>query len=187
MEDVGSARHEPSLFSLYPTIRILSYSNYQRSTHSTSKWIFRNIALYENPPLRSNGISVCSQKPFQANFSQTYRYSISVMTFCFGTHLMPHESSRRALYVTFGHFYVMSPLYGMHYVTKYQHASRYFSFDLFVSSINIWFKHILFMMKRIGRGLNATRALSWKEYLQGNSLTHTVTQSYNNMSTLSNS
>ena len=37
------------------------------------------------------------------------------------------------------------------------------------------FKHILFMMKRIGRGLNATRALSWKEYLQGNSLTHSHT------------
>ena len=41
-----------------------------------------------------------------------------------------------------------------------------------------WFKHILFMMKRIGRGLNATRALSWKEYLQGNSLTHTVIQQH---------
>ena len=33
-------------------------------------------------------------------------------------------------------------------------------------------------MKRIGRGLNATRALSWKEYLQGNSLTHTVIQQH---------
>ena len=41
-----------------------------------------------------------------------------------------------------------------------------------------WFKHILFMMKRIGRGLNATRALSWKEYLQGNSLTHTDIQQH---------
>ena len=45
-----------------------------------------------------------------------------------------------------------------------------------------WFKHILFMMKRIGRGLNATRALSWKEYLQGNSLTHTVIQQHEHMS-----
>ena len=42
----------------------------------------------------------------------------------------------------------------------------------------VWFKHILFMMKRIGRGLNATRALFWKEYLQGNSLTHTVIQQH---------
>ena len=29
-----------------------------------------------------------------------------------------------------------------------------------------------------GRGLHATRALSWKEYLQGNSLTHTVIQQH---------
>ena len=27
----------------------------------------------------------------------------------------------------------------------------------------VWFKHILFMMKRIGHGLNATRALSWNK------------------------
>ena len=47
-----------------------------------------------------------------------------------------------------------------------------------LSQLALWFKHILFMMKRIGRGLNATRALSWKEYLQGNSLTHTVIQQH---------
>ena len=54
--------------------------------------------------------------------------------------------------------------------------------DIQISQYNAdvlgWFKHILFMMKRIGRGLNATRALSWKEYLQGNSLTHTVIQQH---------
>ena len=37
--------------------------------------------------------------------------------------------------------------------------------EMVVNAVNSWFKHILFMMKKIGRGLNATRALSWKEYL----------------------
>ena len=45
MGDVGSARYEPALLPPCPTIRVLSYSNCQRSTHSISKWIFRNLAL----------------------------------------------------------------------------------------------------------------------------------------------
>ena len=39
--DVGSALPPP-----YPTIRVLSYSNCQRSTHSIFKYIFWNLALY---------------------------------------------------------------------------------------------------------------------------------------------
>ena len=42
MGDVGSARYEPALLPPYPTIWDLCYSNCQRSTHSISKWIFRN-------------------------------------------------------------------------------------------------------------------------------------------------
>ena len=34
MGDVGLARYEPALLPPCPTIRILSYSNCQRSTHS---------------------------------------------------------------------------------------------------------------------------------------------------------
>ena len=61
----------------------------------------------------------------------------------------------------------------------YDNRSKHLSpCALRVLSVDYWFKHILFMMKRIGRGLNATRALSWKEYLQGNSLTHTVIQQH---------
>ena len=45
MGDVGSARYEPALLPPCPTIRALSYSNCHRSTHSTSEWIFRNLAL----------------------------------------------------------------------------------------------------------------------------------------------
>ena len=45
MGDVGSARYEPAVLPPCPTIRALSYSNCHRSTHSTSKWIFRNLAL----------------------------------------------------------------------------------------------------------------------------------------------
>ena len=37
MVDVGSARYEPALLPTYPTIRVLSYSNHQRSSHSISK------------------------------------------------------------------------------------------------------------------------------------------------------
>ena len=37
MGDAGSARYEPALLPPCPTIRILSYSNCQRSTHSISK------------------------------------------------------------------------------------------------------------------------------------------------------
>ena len=37
MGDVGSARYEPVLLPPCPTIRVLSYSNCQRSTHSISK------------------------------------------------------------------------------------------------------------------------------------------------------
>ena len=39
MEDVGSARYEPALLPPCPTIRVLSYRNCQKSTHSISKWI----------------------------------------------------------------------------------------------------------------------------------------------------
>ena len=45
MGDVGSARYEPALLPPCQTIRILSYSNCQRSTHSISQWIFTNLAL----------------------------------------------------------------------------------------------------------------------------------------------
>ena len=45
MGDVGAARYEPALLPPCPTIRVLSYSNCQRSTHSISKWNFRNLAL----------------------------------------------------------------------------------------------------------------------------------------------
>ena len=45
MGDVGLARYEPALLSPCPTIRVLSYINSQRSTHSISEWIFRNLAL----------------------------------------------------------------------------------------------------------------------------------------------
>ena len=45
MGDVGSARYEPALLPPWPTIRVLSYSKCQRSTHSISKWIFRNLVL----------------------------------------------------------------------------------------------------------------------------------------------
>ena len=45
MGDVGSSRYEPALLPPCPTIRVLSYSNCQSSTHSISKWIFRNLAL----------------------------------------------------------------------------------------------------------------------------------------------
>ena len=34
---IGSARYEPALFPPCPTMRVLSYSNCQRSTHSISK------------------------------------------------------------------------------------------------------------------------------------------------------
>ena len=45
MGDVASARYEPALLPPCPTIWVLSYSNCRRSTHSISKWIFRNLAL----------------------------------------------------------------------------------------------------------------------------------------------
>ena len=57
MGDEGSAKYEPELLPPCPTIRDLSYSNCQRSTHSISKSIARNllmtisrynILLYEN-------------------------------------------------------------------------------------------------------------------------------------------
>ena len=43
MGDVGLARYEPALLPPYPAIRVSSYSNYQRSIHSISKRIFRNL------------------------------------------------------------------------------------------------------------------------------------------------
>ena len=45
MGDVGSARYELALLPPCPTIRGLCYSNCQRTTHSISKWIFKNLAL----------------------------------------------------------------------------------------------------------------------------------------------
>ena len=46
MGDVGSARYEPALLPPRPTIRVLSYSNCQRSTHPIFKWTFKNLALW---------------------------------------------------------------------------------------------------------------------------------------------
>ena len=45
MGDVGSARYEPALLPPCPTISLLSYSSCQRTIHSISKWIIRNLAL----------------------------------------------------------------------------------------------------------------------------------------------
>ena len=45
MRDVGSVGYELALLPPCPTIRVSSYSNCYRSTHSISKWIFRNLAL----------------------------------------------------------------------------------------------------------------------------------------------
>ena len=45
--DVGLARCEPALLPPCLTKRALSYSNCQESNPSISKWIFRNLALYE--------------------------------------------------------------------------------------------------------------------------------------------
>ena len=45
MGEVGSARYEPALLPPCLSIRILSYSNCQRSSHSMSRWMFRNSAL----------------------------------------------------------------------------------------------------------------------------------------------
>ena len=42
--DVGSARHESAPLPQCTVIRVLSYSNCQRSTHLISKCIFRNLA-----------------------------------------------------------------------------------------------------------------------------------------------
>ena len=42
MGDVGSARYKPALHPSSPTIRVLSYSNCQKSTHSSSRaWQFK--------------------------------------------------------------------------------------------------------------------------------------------------
>ena len=38
MGDVGSARYEPALLPPCPTVRVLSYSNCQRSTHAISTY-----------------------------------------------------------------------------------------------------------------------------------------------------
>ena len=45
MGDVGSARYELALLSPCLTIRVLGYSNCQRSINSISKGMFRNLAL----------------------------------------------------------------------------------------------------------------------------------------------
>ena len=71
--------------------------------------------------------------------------------------------------------YFYYSIYYYHYSTQLKESAYSLNDHKYVY---FWFKHILFMMKRIGRGLNATRALSWKEYLQGNSLTHTVIQQH---------
>ena len=44
MGEVGSARHEPALLPRFPSIRVLCYSNCQRSTHSHQQfkgWYFQ--------------------------------------------------------------------------------------------------------------------------------------------------
>ena len=46
MGDVGSARYELALLLPCPTIRVLSYSNCQGSTHSICKWIFINLFTF---------------------------------------------------------------------------------------------------------------------------------------------
>ena len=47
MGDVGSARYEPSLLPQCPTIRVLNYSNCQRSTHSLSKGKFKKFQHFK--------------------------------------------------------------------------------------------------------------------------------------------
>ena len=49
MRDVGSARYEPALLLPCPTVRVLSYSSYQRSAHSISKWILHRAKSKWNP------------------------------------------------------------------------------------------------------------------------------------------
>ena len=48
MGDIGLARYKSVLLLPCLTIRVLSYSNCERSTNSISKWLFRNLALVTN-------------------------------------------------------------------------------------------------------------------------------------------
>ena len=68
MGDVGSARYEPALLPPCLTMWISSYTNCQRSTHSISKWLFRNLALWG----LSSFIIVTSKHIFM---TVTYKYS----------------------------------------------------------------------------------------------------------------
>ena len=47
--DVGSAKYEMALLPPCPTTTVLSFSNCQRSTHSISRWRFRNLAPKVKP------------------------------------------------------------------------------------------------------------------------------------------
>ena len=48
MEDVGSARYEPALLPPCPTIRVSSYNNCQRSTHSSRRaWQFKCLSNHK--------------------------------------------------------------------------------------------------------------------------------------------
>ena len=58
MGDVGSARYEPALLPPFPTIRVLSYSDHQRSTLQVN---FRNLAL------RNELMAVCGHHCIGAN------------------------------------------------------------------------------------------------------------------------
>ena len=42
--EVRSARYEPALVPPCPSIKVLSYSNCQRSSHSMSKWMLKNFS-----------------------------------------------------------------------------------------------------------------------------------------------
>ena len=59
MGDVGSARYEPALLPPCPTIRALSYSNCQRSTHSIYQWIFKILALLRVDSVASVCLNTC--------------------------------------------------------------------------------------------------------------------------------
>ena len=75
MRDVGSTRYMLALLPPCPTITVLSYSNYQRSTRSISKWIPRNWALVR--------VSICMQKfvhtHLPPSFSAESRYTMVLL------------------------------------------------------------------------------------------------------------
>ena len=55
---VGLARNEPALLSTCSTIRVLSYSNCQRSTHSISRYIYVALNVDNCGMYTFNGSSV---------------------------------------------------------------------------------------------------------------------------------